>query len=1003
MKRLHLAVMLAAAGLALAGYPLLRSAAAQAPRAKRALTIPDVMAWKGVAGDAVSDDGAWFAYRETSLEGDGEVHFRQTHGSKDYHFNLGEAPAPGGAAPAGGRGGRGGGGSNLAISSDARWGAFLADPTHTEGLQLRRQRRPLETHASLVNLATGEKTDFARVRRFAFAGDNAGWIALQKLPPAPPAAAAGGAGRGNAGRGGRGGDDTAPEPDPRGSDLILHSLSTGEEINLGNVSEFAFDKQGRYLAYTIAAEDRSGNGVDLRDMQTGAIRALDSDDHAIYRGLGWNQAGTALAVLKGTDAKTSQDKRYAVIGFTGFGAGPAPEKTVFDPATATGFPSGFTVSPDRNPTWSDDTATLYFGIHKMKPAAPAAGRGAAAAGDAPGDDAANDTVDLILWNYQDPRLQSEQIVEEGRDRTYSYLSEYRVAEKQFARLADDTVRNVVLAPHDHYAIGLGNSAYELEGHLDGQTYDDVYVFDLATGARTLAVRRARWQDEPAPDGLHFAFFRDGNYWVYDMAAKTSANVTAHVPASFINTEDDHNLDRPPVPLVGWSRDSRDLLLSDNWDLWKVPITGGAAVNLTVDGKRDAIRYRQPVNFDAMADPTLRGFDLTQPLYLNAYGEWTKKDGFAVIEPGQPGARRIMFDEASYAGLVKAKHAPVYLFTRQTAQAPADEYAADASLTQPIALTDLGAQQQPFLWTSGTILVDYTGYKGDRLQGALHLPPDYVKGKQYPMVVEFYEKMSQNAYQDIRPTANGFSISLYNSNGYAVFDPDITYKVNEPGISAAICLENAVKAAIATGVPDPKHIGIHGHSWGGYQTAFTITQTNIFAAAAAGAPLTDMISMYGLIYKNTGVTNGEIFEASQGRFTGAPWDLWDIYTRNSPVANVKNVTTPLLMLSDLGDGAVDFTQGIEYFNALRRLHKPVVLLDYPSQNHSLAKRVDQKDYTIRMMQFFDHYLKGGPMPGWYAKGIPAIEMADYLKNFERKNGGAPAPAAAAAASGDHGHR
>jgi len=966
----------------LIGSALFLAAAAAAPcllaqQAPRALTVPDVMAWKGVAGSTLSNDGAWLAYRETSLEGDGSVTFRQTHADKSYAFALGEAPS--GAGAGGGRGGRGGSaGANLAFSSDARFGAFLADPSHAEGERLKRQRKPIESHASIVNLATGTKTDFARVRRFAFSGDNPAWIAFQKLPPAPPAST-GAAG----GRGGASGDGNAPEADPRGSDLILHNLASGEEINLGNVGEFAFDQHGRYLAYTISAEDRSGNGVDLRNLETGSSRALDSDDHAIYRGLSWNQAGTALAVLKGTDDKAWQDKRYSVLGFTGANLA---TKIAYDPASDRSFPAGMTVSPNRNPSWSDDEATVFFGIHPMKPAAK---EGAGAPEDA------SDSVDLIIWNYQDPRLQSQQIVEEPQDRNYSYLSEYRVADQKFIRLADDTVRTVALAPHQRYAIGLGNQPYELDGHLDGQTYDDIYVYDLSTGVRKLAVQKARWQDEPAPDGVHFAFFRDGNYWVYDMASGTSANVTARVPTSFINTEDDHNLDRPPVPLVGWSRDSQNLLLSDNWDLWKVPISGGGAINLTADGKRDAIRYRRPVNLDAMADPTLRGFDLSKPVYLDAYGEWTKKDGMAVIEPGQPGARRIEFDDASYAGLEKAKNAPVYLYTRQTADDPPEFYTADAALAQPAKLTDFAAEVKPFAWSSGTLLVNYVGYKGDRLQGALHLPPDYVKGKQYPMVVEFYEKMSQNAFQFQRPAANGFSIGLYTSNGYAVFDPDITYKVNEPGVSAAICLENAVKAAIATGVPDPARIGIHGHSWGGYQTAFTITQTHLFAAAAAGAPLTDMISMYGLIYKNSGETNGQIFEASQGRFTGPPWDLWDIYTRNSPVANVKNVTTPLLMLSDLGDGAVDFTQGMEYFNALRRLHKPVVLLDYPSQNHSLAKRSDQKDYTIRMMQFFDHYLKGGPMPDWYAKGVPALQMADYLKSFNKKT---EAPAAAAAGDG-----
>ncbi|HVA65029.1 MAG TPA: prolyl oligopeptidase family serine peptidase, partial [Terriglobales bacterium] len=328
---------------------------------------------------------------------------------------------------------------------------------------------------------------------------------------------------------------------------------------------------------------------------------------------------------------------------------------------------------------------------------------------------------------------------------------------------------------------------------------------------------------------------------------------------------------------------------------------------------------------------------------------------------------------------------VYLYTRQTYADPPDYYSTDASFAPGARLTDLAAQQKPFLWTSGTILVNYTGSKGERLQGALHLPPNYVKGKQVPMIVEFYEKMSQNAYQYIRPalSAAGFNIAEYLSNAYAVFDPDIAYKLDDPGISSSICLENAVKAAIATGVPDPAHIGIHGHSWGGYQTAFVITQTHLFAAAVAGAPLTDMISMYDIIYKNSGETNGQIFEASQGRFTGPPWDHWAAYTRNSPVANVKNVTTPLLMLSDFHDGEVDFTQGIEYFDALRRLQKPVVLLDYPSQNHTLSKRADQKDYTVRMQQFFDHFLKGAPLPGWYAKGVPALRMADYMKAFEKK--------------------
>jgi dipeptidyl aminopeptidase/acylaminoacyl peptidase len=233
---------------------------------------------------------------------------------------------------------------------------------------------------------------------------------------------------------------------------------------------------------------------------------------------------------------------------------------------------------------------------------------------------------------------------------------------------------------------------------------------------------------------------------------------------------------------------------------------------------------------------------------------------------------------------------------------------------------------------------------------------------------------------LRPVVpgTGFNASVYTSNGFAAFNPDITYKVNDPGMSAVWCIVPAVKAAIATGVVDPKHIGIHGHSGGGYQTAFVITQTDIFAAAVAGAPLTDMISMYALIYKNSGDVNGAIFESSQGRFTSGPWDNWNAYTRNSPVAHAANVKTPLITLSNDKDGAVDFTQGVEYYNTLRRLQKPVVLLEYPGENHGFARLPNQKDYAVRMKEFFDHFLMGKPAPDWYQNGIPRLDMEEHLK-------------------------
>ena len=233
-----------------------------------------------------------------------------------------------------------------------------------------------------------------------------------------------------------------------------------------------------------------------------------------------------------------------------------------------------------------------------------------------------------------------------------------------------------------------------------------------------------------------------------------------------------------------------------------------------------------------------------------------------------------------------------------------------------------------------------------------------------------------------PRVRGFNQAFYTSHGYAVLMPDITYKINDPGMSAVWCVLPAIDAAVATGVVDKNAIGLHGYSWGGYQTAFLVTQTETFKAAFAGAPLTNMISMYSSIYWNSGSADQPIFESSQGRFKGGYWDNLEAYTRNSPVYYAQNVKTPLIILHNDKDGAVDWNQGIEYFNTLRRLNKPVVMLEYKGENHGLRKPENLKDYTVRMLEFFDHYLKGKPAPKWLSEGVPYLKLKEHLKERQK---------------------
>jgi len=693
-----------------------------------------------------------------------------------------------------------------------------------------------------------------------------------------------------------------------------------------------------------------------------------------------------------------------------------------------------TVSPDRNPVFMEDLSGVLFGIHEAKKKELSARRSenAAARSDAPSPavgppgrnrtDAAGaaaadpDRPELVIWHYLDKRLQSQQQVEETRGRNYSYLCIYRIAEKKFVRLSDDGLRQVTVTPQSRYGIGSDNREYELMGSMDGRRYEDVYAVDLVTGARKLLLKQSRWNFGASPDGGHFLYYDDGHFFTYDIGAGQSHNITKNVPASFINTEDDHNVIKPPVRPVGWAKDGSSVLLSDNWDVWKIPVHGGQAVNLTLNGKKGQIRYRSRIRLEAdegeagmipgFAASALfqrigaggaeqRGIDLSKPLYFSTLAEATKKGGVARIEAGKAGARMLLSDDAQFSGFLKAKSAGVVLYTRATYRDFPDYYAADSLLQNGRRITDAFPRQKDFLWSAGSRLISYTSDKGDKLQASLFLPADYQEGKSYPVIVYIYEKLTQNFNRYDMRASNGFNKSVYTSNGYAVLEPDIVYRVNDPGMSAVWCVAPAVKAAIATGIVDPARVGIHGHSWGGYQTAFLVTQTDIFRAAVAGAPLTNMISMYSSIYWNTGGGDNAIFESSQGRFAGGYWDNLEAYQRNSPVYHAGNVKTPLMILHNDRDGAVDFNQGVEYYNTLRRMQKPVVMLQYLGENHGLRIPANQKDYTARMKEFFDHHLMGKPAPAWLAEGVPFIRIKEHIdqrlepRDKEKAPGGAGA--------------
>jgi len=954
MKKTNACLMIVLALTFLVAPVLAQTQTPAAPASPRPIGLLDILSWKAIRGAVLSPDGQWFAYLLSPQEGDAEFIVRQTKGTKEYKFPVGEARF-----------------GNMGFSDDSKFCAFMIYPTAKEAKALRRERKTPESgaKAALLNLTSGDKLEFDKIKSFAFSRENPGWLAFLKNAP----------------------EGQAREKEKwSGADLILRELATAKDLTFGNVSEFAFDKKGQWLAMIIDAYGQGGNGVAVRNMATGVVSSLDSDK-ANFKSLVWTEKGEALACLKGKEEKGFEDKFYSVVGFTGFVPAPAQkgapqtpggiQKAAYDPKDDKAFPQSMSISPNRPPQWTDDLDAILFGIYEPKKKEEGA-KGPGAAADQPAPPAAapapaesdEDIPDLVLWHWQDKRLQSQQQVEASRDQSFSYLAEYRVKDKKFIRLADEDVRQVSAAPKQRFAVGLDNRAYELEANLDGRRKQDVYVIDMKTGARKLALKECRNYYMPSTDGTHFLYYEDGHFFTYDMTAGKSYNLTKDVPASFVNEDDDHNVVKPPDFPVGWNKDGQFVVLSDGWDMWSVPVHGGTkGVNLTVNGAKDQIRYQRRIQID----PEEKGIDLTKPIYVVTYGEWTKKAGFSFIEKGKPAPTVLLWEDAGFGGIQKARKAEVYLYTRDTFKEYPNYYVTDALLKSGRKITDANPQQKDFLWTSGSLLIDYKSAKGDKLQAALFLPANYETGKRYPTLVYYYEKMSQQLNRYTQPSSNGFNKSVYTSNGYAVLMPDITYKINDPGMSAVWCVLPALDAAAASGVVDRSKVGLQGHSWGGYQTAFLVTQAD-FAAAVAGAPLTNLISMYSSIYFNTGGANQAIFESSQGRFKGGYWDNLEAYQRNSPVYYAAKVKTPLIILHNDKDGAVVWNQGIEYYNTLRRLKKPVIMFQYVGENHGLAKAANQKDYTVRMKEFFDHYLKGGPAPKWLTEGIPYLKMKDDLK-------------------------
>jgi dipeptidyl aminopeptidase/acylaminoacyl peptidase len=947
-----------------------------APDGKKVLTLADYGPWNRITSASLSDDGKWMTYTYAPNDGNDTLFVKQLDGTTLYTVSTGAAA---GGGRGGGRGGGGGGG--VQFSDDSHWIGYFVNPPERAGGRGRGAaggrgtrgggapqrgggQRGATTgggaganenagpvrHFELLDLATGAKWDVPNAGGFQFSKGSQ-WLAVKLNAPA---------------------GDTSRH----GTDLLLRRLGTGATQNIGNVSQYDFDDAGHLLAYSVDAADRMGNGVYRVDLSNGTTRALDSQA-ADYSGLVWTDSGEGLAVLRGETPKGKTERENVLVAWTDAAAAD-PVPTVWDPAADASFPKGFVLSEDTAPRWSKDASRLFIGIKEQQDTVA---------------EAEGPQANVDVWHWNDVVLQSEQMIRIGQERRATFASVLNLPSKTFVRLVDDPLKSATPTADGAWAVERDPTPYDHDFSEGQPSRADYYRIDTATGTRAPIATHLLRTMGTSPDSQWFLYLENKHVMGFNLATGKTVTVDA-ATKSFVNTDDDHAAEKPVWGVGGWSKDGKSVLLYDKYDVWSVPLDGRKGTDLTGgSGAAQQVELRLARlggggrgggrggggGFGGRGGAE-EGIDLSKPQTLSAYGEWTKKSGYWRLPAGGGTPTPLIWDDKDIGQAQKAENADRVIFTEQTFQEFPDYWVSDSSFTAPRKVTDANPQIAEYAW-GRRVLVDYTNSKGKKLQATLTLPADYQPGRKYPMLVYIYETLSNTHHQFSMPVYDDRPhMSEYASDGYLVLEPDIVYEIGRPGSSAVDCVTAAVKKVIALGYADPAHIGLQGHSWGGYESSYIVTQTNIFAAVVTGAPLTDLISMYDELYKQTGAWNGGILETSQGRMGAnvTPWNAKDLYESESPVFNVTKIQTPFMILQGTSDGAVDWDQGLEFYNAARRNGKKVIFLSYPDEPHHLAKTENQKDFQVRMKQFFDHYLKGAPEPEWMKNGVPQVKKGEPIR-------------------------
>ena len=894
---------------------------------KPALTIEDIDDWKKIEKASIAPNGNWVSYEQTPNQGDPTLVLYNHSQKETVVFERS---------------------SKAAFSADSRFIAFHTSPAEDSLKTMRRAKvkdkdLPKDT-LSILQLASGERVQIPRLKRYLMPEKWEGWMAYQLLP-APR--------------------DTSlpdsikikPENKKHGSLLVIRNLRTGQEDSIPYVKDFvAAEESPRFLIYSTGDDATFQQGVYLYDGPTAELSPLlTGKGH--YAKLSISNNGLHAGFLALTDTTD-----FRVVPYQLWHWKSQQEEAVAIADTSSAFlPDQWIISEDAKLEFSEDASRLFFGTCPPP--------------------VLQDTtlleeeiVNVEVWTTSDRRLYTHE--EELLDATKakSYRAVFHTDTRRLIQLADERMPELALGNEGNarYALGKDETPYLKLISWEGfPQRHDWFIVDVETGKREPILKNLPGRANLSPMG-HYAYWynvTDTAWMVYDIETRKINEIATDIPVPLYDELDDHPMHPYPHGTAGWTTDDDFLMVYDRYDVWLVDPTGTLASNNLTKGRASKTQYRY-----IKLDKEERSIEEVKPMLFYTFSESDKSSGYTWFNIHTGVKDRVQHGAFSYERRVqKARNTDAYLFSRERFDLFPDLLISQNHLEDFSKISNANPQQENFRWGTAEPY-RWIGADGQEMEGILIKPEGFDPSLQYPMMTYFYERYADRLHNHWTPTypRSVINFSFYTSRGYIIFIPDVHYRIGYPGESALDAITTGVTSLLNEGYIDKERLGVQGHSWGGYQVAHLITQTDLFKCAESGAPVVNMTSAYGGIRWGSGLSRMFQYEKSQSRIGGTLWEKPLRYIENSPLFYADKINTPVLILHNDDDGAVPWYQGIEFFVALRRLDKPAWLLNYNDNPHWVMGKENRRDFMRRMQQFFDYHLLNSPKPQWMEHGVPPVE-------------------------------